>query len=127
MSKVLYYLEILWELPQFIIGCVLGVYYSRNNTIRIRKGNTTVLKVVKFNKGISLGKVVIVGHLTGETTIRHELGHSRQSVILGPFYLLIIGIPSLLHNVIHKLFKKRWNYYGFYTERWADKIADINR
>ena len=44
--------------------------------------------------------------------------------MLGPLYLIIIGIPSsLLAANISDAFDKR--YYWFYTEKWADSIAGI--
>ena len=54
----------------------------------------------------------------------HELGHHKQSLILGPLYLIVIGIPSLIHAWL-------WNpnsgksYYDFYTEHWANKLSKI--
>lgn len=32
--------------------------------------------------------------MDSEKTIKHEYGHQLQSYILGPLYLLIIGLPS---------------------------------
>lgn len=31
-----------------------------------------------------------------EITIKHEYGHSLQSILLGPTWILVIAIPSLL-------------------------------
>jgi len=31
-----------------------------------------------------------------EFVIRHEYGHTKQSHLLGPLYLLIIGVPSFI-------------------------------
>ncbi len=54
----------------------------------------------------------------------HEYGHTIQSLILGPYYLLLIGLPSMLWlrlPVFQKLRnRKHISYYSFYTEKWAD-------
>ncbi len=58
----------------------------------------------------------------------HEYGHTIQSLILGPFYLIIIGIPSTLWGFLPSLNKKRKNeglsYFSFYTEKWANYLGE---
>ena len=44
-----------------------------------------------------------------------------QSQKLGWFYLFIIGIPSILNAWLR--FTKC--YYDFYTEKWANKLANL--
>jgi hypothetical protein len=78
-----------------------------------------------FMGGVSLGRYVFTNMQDGMISYRHEFGHSIQSLILGPLYLIIIGIPSslLAYNISDALNKR---YYWFYTEKWADSIAGIN-
>ena len=64
-------------------------------------------------------------------SVQHEYGHCRQSEMLGPAYLPVVGICSGVHNIVHRL-KKRWNlprrdYYAFWTERWADWLGGVSR
>ena len=74
--------------------------------------------------GVSLGKYIIVNQWMPTKEIMHEYGHCRQSKYLGPLYLLVIGIPSL----IWAIFGKRGDaYYTFYTEKWADKLGGVDR
>lgn len=58
-------------------------------------------------------------------TIQHESGHVKQSKILGPLYLLVIGLPSIVHAAMHRTVCKNPNYYHFYTEKWANKLAGL--
>lgn len=51
-----------------------------------------------MRSGITLGNYIIVNNIKH---LRHELGHTRQSKILGPLYLLVIGLPSLIHAGLH--------------------------
>lgn len=77
--------------------------------------------------GISLGNFVYVNwyNRTKHCHVSHEIdGHTKQSKILGPFYLLIIGLPSILWATFRNK-KKHPNYYAFYTESWANKCANI--
>ena len=58
--------------------------------------------------------------------VRHEYGHCRQSRILGPFYLLVIGLPSLLWALWWTP-GRSVGYYSFYTERLADRLGGVKR
>lgn len=56
----------------------------------------------------------------------HEYGHTIQSLILGPLYLIVIGIPSTLWGVLMAK-KRRENqipYCTFFTESWANKCGE---
>ena len=58
----------------------------------------------------------------------HEFGHSIQSMILGPLYLFVIGIPSLTWNKTPRLQNRRIakerSYYSFYTEWMANSLGE---
>ena len=70
---------------------------------------------------MSLGDYLFMPIGATKKSIEHECGHSRQSDILGPLYLIVIGIPSIIHNIVHTICSKlgiNWDYYKFYTEHW---------
>jgi hypothetical protein len=84
---------------------------------------------------VSLGSYIIVSKQASSTVIFHEYGHYRQSKLLGPLYLLLVGIPScLFNNVWDRLAHKKWSterrvawYYSRYPESWADKLGGVKR
>lgn len=116
----------LWQLPQTLVGLVLLMFYKPYKVSTYCSG-AMVYHSEKMRGGISLGKIIIVAKSSSATTICHELGHSMQSRILGPLYLFVIGLPSLLWATTRRrLFPKR-DYYSFYTEKWADRLMDIER
>ena len=83
----------------------------------------------KFSGGISLGNYII-SYSRNALTIKHEHGHQKQSLYLGPLYLFVIGIPSICWAGLYgtKLFPYKENgYYEFYTERWAEQLGKVNR
>ncbi len=55
----------------------------------------------------------------------HEYGHSIQSLVLGPLYFIIIGIPSALWANLGRDFRKRnhVDYSAFYPEKYADRLG----
>lgn len=58
----------------------------------------------------------------------HEYGHTIQSLILGPLYLPLMGIPSTLWGFLPACNEKRKNeqisYFSFFTERWANALGE---
>ena len=81
----------------------------------------------KMSSGISLGNFAYVSPQTAinEPVVVHEVdGHTKQSKLLGPLYLFIIGIPSISWAYLRDP-KKYPNYYAFYTESWANKCAGL--
>ena len=80
----------------------------------------------KVMTGISLGKIIIIRQsLVRDITLRHEQGHQKQSKYLGWLYLIIIGLPSLIGNILHRFIK--FDYYRQPWEAWADKLGGVNR
>lgn len=117
----------LWQLPQNLCG-VIYRSVSKDNRISVveNKDSRNVGAKVYLQKsfgGVTLGKYIFINqdYTDKEAVIKHECGHVKQSKILGPLYLLVIGIPSLLHNIVHYVCYKlgiEWDYYKFYTEHW---------
>lgn len=123
MKKILLYL---WQLPQHLVGLFLLLMIRGEAKHKFQ--NISYYFYDPFPGGISLGNYMIIGHKWSQT-IKHEYGHSLQSKILGPFYLLVIGIPSLIWAGLYgSLIPETKNgYYRFYTEKWADKLGKIIR
>jgi hypothetical protein len=124
----------LWQLPQNLLGALLSnILGDQTKYYNVKKYNDTLPYFVCHKiavMGVSLGQYSIVGwDSDDDLTVRHErIGHAKQSTLLGPLYLLIIGLPSLLGNIYSRLFKKdsTW-YYNQPWEKWADKLAGIKR
>lgn len=127
-----------WELPQTLLGAALIPFYKRSTLKVVEHGDTKVFFSSKFPGGISLGRYVFI-HWNGKTkmssksmqnTIRHEcFGHGTQSKYLGPLYLIVIGLPSIIWAALYGSIIPRTKngYYKFYTEKWADKLGFVTR
>ena len=124
LAAILLYL---WQLPQNLVGLLLVTILRPEDCYEME--GAKLCYASRMRGGISLGRYIIIHStlkdFTGNTE-RHELGHAKQSRMLGWFYLFVIGIPSLL-------WAAWWNdsrpvsYYSFYTERWADHLGGVNR
>ena len=117
----------LWQLPQNLIGLLLVLILQPEESYDM--DGCRLYYATRMRGGISLGRYVIVRSwmkdYTGNTE-RHELGHAKQSRMLGWFYLFVIGLPSLLWAAWWNEDRNR-DYYSFYTERWADHLGGVNR
>ena len=126
-TKLVAVLLYLWQLPQNLLGLLL-VTILRPEEVYDFEG-VKLYYASRMKGGISLGQYIIVRDVmkdyTGATE-QHELGHAKQSRILGWFYLFVIGIPSLLWAAWWNEDRAR-SYYSFYTERWADILGGVNR
>lgn len=130
MGRFKDFLMFIHQLPQNIIGFLLSLYYTgEDEFVRHGKNDVLIRSSAKMLGGISLGQYVIVGAFPTKTTQKHELGHCLQSQKLGWLYLFVVGIPSILWAWIYDLdcINKRWTYYDFYTEKWADKLGGVRR
>jgi hypothetical protein len=56
----------------------------------------------------------------------HEYGHTIQSLILGPLYLIVIGIPSTMWGFLgaKRRKDKEIPYGAFFTESWANRLGE---
>lgn len=130
MKKILLYL---WQYPQNLVGLIVLLYakwFGGINRAYTLQDDIKVYYVDKFRGGVSLGKYIFIDssflqrrgavYLRNEKTERHEWGHTRQSLMFGPLYLLVIGFPSVVHCIFHN---KEKDYEHFFVESWATKLG----
>lgn len=133
MGRILF--DWVWQLPQNL----LGVLWKRvkKDSIIMEISNDDIRSVgaevflVKAGGAVTLGRYIFISQTYQDQymTIKHECGHVKQSLMLGPLYLIVIGIPSILHawlnGYIHCCDNHKEGYYHFYTESWANKLMGL--
>ena len=119
----------IWQLPQHLVALIYFGYLvmmCKDLGIDSRYKQATVIPCI-MRGAVTLGNYVFVG-LNSEyrKTVKHELGHTIQSKILGPLYLIVIGIPSITYCGLRRLFPslRKKNYYNFYTEKTANYLSE---
>lgn len=115
---------LVWELPQNILGGILSLSRKRGSEVFPYSGATVIRKPdgLPYLWGVSLGTFINVGgNASGRqisSIVAHEFGHSLQSRILGPFYLLVVGLPSLIGC------RMPWHDHNReWYEVWADRLS----
>ena len=125
MKKSLYtLLQYTWGLPQTLLGS--AVYLALRNN---RHEDFDGAKVTYWDRpeGLSLGRYIFLPS-RGRALLKHEYGHTIQSLILGPAYLPLVGLPSLLWNRLPYFKSKRKttgrDYYSVIFESSASKLGE---
>ena len=127
-----------WELPQNILGALLFIFFAVfSDSVILDDDDSLEMYSPMMRGAISLGifrvyayKYLGNGARYVELVRKHEKeGHRKQSMMLGPLYLIVIGLPSLIWAALHSYVKRLGavDYYSFYTERWADRLAGVKR
>jgi hypothetical protein len=121
---------ILWELPQILLALILYAIIKKRIIQVIGYKDSKVYFVKDFPGGIALSFIIFLNDidLNNKRAIKHEYGHTVQSLYLGCFYLLIVGVPSIIRASIwnhFKLWDKKYNE-GF-PENWADLLGRVNK
>lgn len=141
VNCIFFMLNCTWGILQTVVGAIVFTLNYRNNEHFFYKG----VIVTRWSKkaGLSLGLFIFVPpeprfynrekySLTNEELqerlMIHEYGHSVQSLILGPFYLFVIGITSSIwafskkYNELRK--KNNISYFHFFAEKWANHLGE---
>jgi hypothetical protein len=119
---IIFILLFVWQLPQNIVAIVMLPFLGKRTLIRVDK-YCFAFEAENMSGGISLGNFIFLSSYSAikEETILHEYGHVVDSHIMGPLYLLIIGIPSILNAA----FNFTNCYYDWFPEKWANKHAGL--
>lgn len=116
-----------WQFPQNLLG-LLVIFFTK-----AKKHENICWKTDKYRFGVSLGNYIIFGKNFSNIDYFHEKGHQIQSLYLGPLYLFIIGLPSLIGNIYDRLAHRNWTYerrvlwyYHQPWEMWADHLSGVS-
>lgn len=120
---ILFIISFIWQLPQNIVALFMLPFLGKLTLIASDHLNLCFIGT-KMSGGISLGNFSFVSPVCAKRSanIKHEhIGHAKQSWLLGPLYLFVIGIPSIIHTG----HKNCPCYYHFYTENIANRLAGL--
>lgn len=127
-----------WGLVQTVLGAAVFLRYWKSPHSLC---HGAVVTVYPLYSSLSLGPFIFLtdkplrdrkGHIPDNELRRrllvHEYGHTVQSLLLGPLYLPLVGLPSLLWAQL-PLCQRKWrggvSYFGFYTEKTANSLGEF--
>lgn len=126
MKYLRMFLNCTWGILQTVVGFVVFIIHIKKT--HYCKNGSIVTVIPGSWGGICLGMFCFTC-VDNDTLIAHEIGHSIQSAMLGPIWIFVIALPSLIWAGFFKNYRVTNNvsYYSFYTEAWADKLGCIER
>ena len=139
--KIIYILlQFTWGILQTLLGLILFLLHKKNKHYSY---HGAIVTEWESKSSVSLGCFVFVtkepyfadklpnipiNELSSRLLV-HEYGHTIQSLILGPLYLIVMGIPSTLWGFLPSRARKRKmqkiSYFSFFTERWANHLGEL--
>ena len=127
-----FFINYIWQLPQNLLGMLYKDCISDDIITRVNCDATDYeCYLTRNGGGVTLGRYIFISqnYTDLSNVILHEIGHTKQSRILGPLYFIIIGIPSISWAGLRRLIPalKKINYYSFYSESWANKLMGLNK
>lgn len=125
IAWLLIFLDVcVWELPQNLVGAIVKLVYIKHGSRKVQtyKQGECIIQNWGMTSGVSLGIWQFTSKYADKNCASHEIGHAVQSLYLGIFYLLVIGLPSILWaGIIWP--RVGGSYYKFFTESWANKLS----
>ena len=117
--------QAVWGMPQTVVGATMFWLLRRTN--RWTRFRSAYVMEWALDAGLSMGLFIFLPRGSARSLLVHEYGHTIQSLMLGPLYLLVVVLPSLAWAGLPRMQRfrdaRQVSYYRFYTERWANKLA----
>lgn len=126
-----------WGIVQNLIGLAYFLAALRNRHFRFRTSIVTQWKI-PFSVGCGMFVFVsneneapdgaVIQSKWDYDNLVHEYGHCIQSMLLGPLFVPVIAIPSVIWSSLpfFERFreKRKRSYYWLYCEKWANMLGD---
>ena len=113
-----------WGFPQNLLGLVIFLlHWSKPHS----KYHGCIVTHWGGTGSMGLGMFLFLGDTNDPRILVHEFGHSIQSVLLGPLFLPVMGLPSFLWCNLPACCRlrkqKAISYYSFYPESTANSLG----
>lgn len=126
-NKVIYYtLQITWGLLMNIIGAAAFAYLIifKNKKVNRFGKNFYIVTGEKWG-GVSFGMFILSDADVGDWRLTHESGHALQNAVYGPFFPILVGLPSAIryhyrNNRTKKGLPNKTGYYDIWFEKQAN-------
>ena len=129
-KSVLFYIwQFTYGLAQNLIGLGMLAIYKAKGAKSEWFHNALITYIDKNNfGGVSLGMFIFVNSKRKGDDLHdlkiHEYGHTVQTMILGPMWLLVIAVPSFIWCGVPAFVRmrkeKNISYYWLYCEGWSN-------
>lgn len=132
-SKFLYYLlTFTWGIFMSLVGGLVALQLMILGYKPIKNHYGLVFIIGTGWGGVNLGPVSIVNSNPSQHILDHEFGHSVQNCYLGPFFLFLVALPSMVRywyreylvRVKHKKYSELPEYDAIWFEGGATRLGE---
>jgi len=127
-------LQLSWGILQNVLGIlVLIITFVINPKRKHSYYHGAIVTHWKFGFSMGCGMFIFFGHYDdpnrkGDCVLVHEYGHTIQSIIVGPLFMFVIAIPSMIWAFLpcFKKYRKEKDvsYFRLYCEGWANHLGE---
>lgn len=128
-----------WGILQTLLGFIVFCFNIKEEHFSY---HGAVITKWKLQSSVSLGLFVFVAKEercypeqgitskdeAAKRLLVHEYGHTIQSLLSGPLYLIVFGLPSMLWGFLPNCHEKRKtkgiSYFDFFTESGANRLGE---
>lgn len=126
-----YLIQFTWGLPQNLAGAFWFLCCLRKPHSRYHGAIVTRVRKKNFSGGWTFGCFIFLTEPLSPRSehdlLIHEYGHTVQSLILGPVWSFVIGLPSMLWcnlPMFQRLRREKGIPYSrLYCEGWANRLG----
>ena len=124
MRRFFYWLiQCTWGFLQTLAGAAVYAVHAGCRRTWFRCARVTFWHL---DSGLSLGGFLFLPESRPELLV-HEYGHTVQSLLLGPLFLPVVGLPSIfwagLPSMVRLRRERHISYYAKFPEHWANRLG----
>lgn len=116
-------LNLTWGILMTLCGCIISLAMLCIGKKPQRWSSVWHFKIGKSWGGMSVGTMFLRDESSYESVNSHELGHSFQNAILGPFFIFIVAIPSAIRYWQQEIRRKKGKSNKPYDLMWFEENA----
>lgn len=124
-------LQVTWCLPQNILGAIISLFLRgerfryHGSLVTLYRGEERAKKLGAFSLSGFIFMPACWREHYRKTVVVHEYGHVVQSLMLGPLYLPVVGLPSVIWANFYTKKNAKYRSNGVrYTDRFPENEAD---
>lgn len=112
-----------WGILTTLFGCIISLIMLCIGKKPERWSSSWYFKIGKSWGGMQMGTMFLRDTSDYIFTNSHEVGHTFQNAVLGPFFIFIVAIPSAIRYWIRRFQQKRYKILKDYDVIWFEGSA----
>lgn len=112
-----------WGILTTLAGCFISLSMLCIGKKPQRWSSAWYFKIGRFWGGMQMGTMFLRDEISCISSNSHEFGHTFQNAILGPFFILLVAIPSAIRYWIRYFKEEKMQSLNAYDSIWFEGSA----